>query len=103
MSDATKETAKHTPGPWTVDDGALPIQVSARGLDKLVADVGGQLSYRQGDDEPNALLIAAAPELLEALEKLCNAFDPLPGSHNEPFVMDPFKAARDTIAKALGK
>lgn len=59
-------TTKHTPGEWYIDaDG----NVSAD--DKTVA-----LVYRHnlhavaGEDDANARLLAAAPEMLEALEAL---------------------------------
>ena len=59
--------SKHTPGPWAVErdaEGRLHV-VEGDFLD--VAEVG----YLSGPDpEANARLIAAAPELLEALEQL---------------------------------
>ena len=60
---------KHTPGPWKVTEGQRTLaNVSAttkRGLTKSVAQVGG---FFRDDREYNARLIAAAPELLEALQ-----------------------------------
>ena len=56
---------KHTPGPWTVETGSF--YVSIRAPSRMVGDtrvIGGK-----PDDEnlANARLIAAAPDLLEAL------------------------------------
>ena len=55
---------KHTPGPWRVDhkdNGAL--QIYGQGL---IANMAGQSATQPA----NAALIAAAPELLAALERL---------------------------------
>ncbi len=64
---------KHTPGPWVKDEyGDLRSptgeQVSVWGLG---------ISHGQRDDkrEANANLIAAAPELLEALEIVSNSIE----------------------------
>ena len=66
--------SKHTPGPWTVDwsdDGPL-IYTG----DLLIASVSGSTEHVevQGLDgettEANAWLIAAAPDLLAALERI---------------------------------
>jgi hypothetical protein len=64
--------AKHTPGPWTYEvekvsgpSLATKTYVFAHG------DVIGQAyeTYNAGNAQANARLIAAAPELLEALRK----------------------------------
>lgn len=80
---------KHTPGPWTVN---------ANGINSpdghiVFFDVSG------GPHETDARLIAAAPELLEALEKLeqTASFWKDMGV-NIPF--DDLKQARVAIAKA---
>lgn len=57
--------SKHTPGPWHVveemdDDGDVLYSIEADNVP--VADI-----YRKAEHEANARLIAAAPELLEAL------------------------------------
>jgi hypothetical protein len=66
--------SKHTPGPWTVDwsdDGPL-IYTG----DLLIASVSGSsehIEVRGLDEqttEANALLIAAAPDLVAALERV---------------------------------
>jgi hypothetical protein len=62
-------TTKHTPGPWIVNGGghpsetAYPIITNGRGK---VADV---VKREDGAGEANYRLIAAAPELLEALKE----------------------------------
>lgn len=59
---------KHTPGPWTFDKKSV--------VKRVFSDYGGGLrnlgthicTLADGPDIANARLIAAAPELLEALE-----------------------------------
>lgn len=66
--------SKHTPGPWatknpTVDSPHIWIVGHAenKGDNGVIAKVGGNRDCET--IEANALLIAAAPELLEALEE----------------------------------
>lgn len=62
--------SKHTPGPWTIggDDGAIWIQ-SPVSSDNVICDlVGRDADCLAVEDEANARLIAAAPELLAALK-----------------------------------
>lgn len=58
-------TSQHTPGPWIVveDGGDLAIEVKNKRVARIGADSDG--SYIA-----DARLIAAAPELLEALKNL---------------------------------
>lgn len=87
----------HTPGPWEVKATTYPIadtgdhdtQFDIRANGKAFAYV------HDGDEtaEANARLIAAAPELLEALQELCS-FDLL--------TQDKWDKARAAIAKATG-
>ena len=64
-------SAQHTPGPWAYN-GATDIYSVDAGF--TICEL-----YREylitGQAQANARLIAAAPELLEALEKLLRAFD----------------------------
>jgi hypothetical protein len=67
-------STKFTPGPWSYSevswDGGLYIKPS--GHDVVLAEIWGlEYPFPDADDEAraNAALIAAAPELLEALEK----------------------------------
>jgi hypothetical protein len=74
----TSPKSSHTPGPWRVKSkasqnifgGAVSVKVLAGRLD--IADVD---MLENSDGEANAALIAAAPELLEAL-RLMVACDP---------------------------
>lgn len=94
--------SKHIPGPWVADieeDGS--IEVWSADYSMFIAK-RHQMNDRDGA-KANALLIAAAPELLVALEGIANATASSDG-------FDPFKAAerfqaiaRAAIAKAKGE
>ncbi|NBW21417.1 MAG: hypothetical protein EBR82_77010 [Caulobacteraceae bacterium] len=68
------KNTKHTPGPWTIEDhkyeSGLKIWVRAK-TDSIVAILP---SNPRAQFRKNARLIAAAPDLLEALEKLVEAY-----------------------------
>ena len=106
---------KHTPGPWKV--------IPARGYEKrgwvdVVADrnspvVGADSFVRYSCDEAechhgvriapaNAALIAAAPELLEALEMIVSEADSYTARTGKP-VYNWLDQARAAIAKAKGE
>lgn len=108
-------TSKHTPGPWMIDVGTRNQQFirasRANGM-RFIArmhPMGSRPAYHDGDEteEPteeakaNARLIAAAPEMLEALELIVSAQD-------TGIIADPagwtkaFDAASAAIAKANG-
>lgn len=59
--------SKHTPGPWTSDNSGCIDCVYARdalGADRRICEMIGP------DSTENATLIAAAPELLESLQRV---------------------------------
>ncbi len=98
--------AKHTPGPWDTLDSALGIQVVAKGEDEepvALAIVRSWCGQPVAEEiTPNARLMAAAPELLAALEAFVSAnerhgyeFD-----SNEP---ETYRLIKDAIAKAKGE
>lgn len=103
--------SKHTPGPWNgrsyfntlqdeiIADGRSICRVHVRKL-KTIEKVAKDLSATEIDaiGEANLRLIAAAPELLEALRGLLHAF---PGEYtNAPgHILN----ARAAIAKATGE
>ena len=67
----------HTPGPWEINPED-PTEILARLKPKnpyqsIIAETSGYKADREG----NAALIAAAPELLEALENLTMVDDEL--------------------------
>jgi len=81
-------SAAHTPGPWALAIGPHRIEVHTTPA----------LAYAFSlSDEANARLIAAAPELLAALEALCED-----KYLADPINADRMRAARAAIAKARG-
>lgn len=96
--------SKHTPGPWAVtdpDDGHQYLAITAKsGTDDAedVATVG--ISDVHPNGEANANLIAAAPDLLEALVGALEELDRRdPYSATDPLIARR-RAARAAIAKA---
>lgn len=87
---------KHAPGPWRVSAGNL-VRVMARGSDRPICGVHrrGRYSFDevQAETLANARLIAAAPELLAALQAVVRVADR---------ATIEFDAARRAIAKATG-
>jgi hypothetical protein len=99
----------HTPGPWI----AIPTTAISRNPDSLRMDIVTKTgewnpAFVAGDILPeDARLIASAPELLSALERLLESAECLKedsdsahGFHGEP---ESFKIARAAIAKAKGQ
>ena len=114
----------HTPGPWEIEplqgkyygtrilldsgvievwtDGSRPPKPSEREIaDGWTPDVGMN-HVESEEDYANARLIAAAPELLEALRALYKVLEPAEGdfSKAEQFAME---LARAAIRKATGE
>jgi hypothetical protein len=86
--------SKHTPGPWNIDtDGGVPASIHAD--IKAVCLLGYDNNTPTENWEPNAHLIAASPELLEALQKIVNNWGDLHPKDRQQ--------ARQAIAKAKGE
>lgn len=91
---------KHTPGPWIVDPdmrglGNLPV-AGVRSFDGIsIANCGT-------DGHANARLIAAAPDLLAALQQMMREYECLRFEQPERWP-DAATAARAAIAKATGE
>jgi hypothetical protein len=84
------ENAKHTPGPWTLAASAEVVAIAGRTV-TVICSV-----RQQGEDfewQPNARLIAAAPDLAEALQRAVDHAD----SHDD---YDWIGAARAALRKA---
>lgn len=96
--------SKHTPGPWSIgDDNNATCEVIAGPvaipLDRIgrSPDAGSEYIISRDEMSANARLIAAAPDLLAALERL----ERLSGS--AMMTDDPAREwARAAIAKAKG-
>lgn len=90
---------KHTPGPWVVEDpieSLTPIGAHGRNGGKWVAHCLGP------HQAANARLIAAAPDMLEALTALLARFDDNP-ELSELIGLVEIEHARAAIAKAEGR
>lgn len=105
----SKSEAKHTPGPWEphlYESGGFEI-VSVHERNFIITSRNGYQEWdRKNESVDNARLIAAAPELLEALEEcidhMTNSND---CTHGNGFTYDfcPVEKARAAIAKARGE
>ena len=97
-------SAKHTPGPWLTDrnnahTGQIATVYHCIGNDwiEIWTDKWAETGLGEGEQEANARLIAAAPELLDALIELADCGAEAWGE-DRPCV----RIARDAIAKATG-
>ncbi|MGS6394294.1 hypothetical protein ACVG01_17090 [Pseudomonas aeruginosa] len=99
----------HTPGPWEIErysDGLIQIVGNIRAVSDHEEHVTTVVEAVTRGDEANARLIAAAPELLEALQGMIEVYggqyndDCLPKSSTE---LELIQQARAAIAKATGQ
>lgn len=88
---------KGTPGPWSINHYYNWIE--SENADKVV--IGGSQGYRPDD----AQLIAAAPELLEALQELISGYEDREQSGMFDMLVhgDLIEKANAAINKALGE
>lgn len=91
--------SKHTAGPWFITKGATSRYIEARLECGLIQEIAWCGSVIDGDVQANACLIAASPELLEAL-RLC--YDHCRLSYPEVEHNNVGEAVRAAIAKATG-
>jgi hypothetical protein len=102
-----KEELKHTPEPWKLD-GTVVEAKWENGQSVMVCQAGGtrwggcpnatELNNRmRGENIANATLIAAAPDMLNALNALCSEIAKESGDLDAPY-----EQARAAIAKARG-
>jgi hypothetical protein len=90
--------ADHTPGPWTIEEsnvGYGPCYYIEGGDGSYV--IHGEGTAWSESDKANARLIAAAPELLEALKVAADALG------SEEGMAAAYRLAREAIAKAEGQ
>lgn len=85
--------AQHTPGPWRAFQGEVDIVPFVASLHGSKESICECYSQHDGSHHANARLIASAPELLEALERLVH---PMASD-------DDMDHAREVIAKARGQ
>lgn len=101
-------SAQHTPGPWKIDPDKRPgmewnRHIDAEGL--TICFMSNSNGMHPERDLANARLIAAAPELLEALDRIAMIYEnPEPPSLHElsARAYDMRCIARAAIAKAKG-
>jgi ribosomal protein S18 acetylase RimI-like enzyme len=104
---------KHTPGPWTIEvweyamgnppQRELAVQTESNRIAVIDWDQGQDNPYTIKDNEArsNALLIAAAPELLEAAKRALGLIrDTWNMEHGNPQVGKVWGALETAIAKA---
>jgi len=87
----------HTPGPWAANISELEASSS---LVSIRTENGGYLICSDAGYQ-NAPLIAAAPDLLAALQELIEFAEPVLQNHGFGY-MGKFEKARRAIAKATG-
>jgi hypothetical protein len=98
--------SKHTPGPWTFGHWGDDFWVSpdSSGLTQKVARVTWGMGEERKEGRENARLIAAAPELLEALSGLVDACEAHNSANGREMVdRHALERARAAIAKAEGR
>lgn len=100
--------SKHTPGPWKVVIGEQNIGEPLVSVESAGGDVicDNETYYPKALDPCNASLIAAAPDLLEALIEVSaslawNAHGECRGINDGPIM--PSQMAIDTAKKAIAK
>lgn len=92
---------KHTPGPWLTKGGY--DKDSGLGLTRVMFGSSIVSECYGINSEANARLIAAAPDMLEALREFVSTMDSLPASdETHSRVWGTYHTARAAIAKAEG-
>lgn len=92
-----------TPGPWLSDEDGAWIRQGTDGV--WVAFTCEQLGSFGRVQKANAHIIAAAPEMYEALSKACAAWDEYDADNSVGVdeLWDAFSDVRAAIAKAEGR
>ncbi len=107
QAQAKRENAKHTPGPWeaAIQSGCHAVIASLSGGPKAVAIIGNNTP--DDGNEPmrfaNARLIAGAPDLLAALQRIVAVLDKQVASPHLAERASPLAQAKAAIAKATGE
>jgi len=96
----------HTPGPWFCHSGMVWAQTTPTSDGTAIARMARDEERTSPTErDANAALIAAAPAMLEALEKCFNVIDYVTAERLADFigvdeVTDAYQAARAAIARA---
>ena len=98
---------KHTPGPWEVSDTSVCLDGPLSSWNRTICDLGhygsdGRTCYPNA--KANGLLIAAAPDMLAALEAVLDKFEDYGGETYADGleVEQVIIKVKDAIAKAKG-
>lgn len=97
--------SKHTPGPWAVDDDNRPGMEWNRHIvsgDNAICFMAHSDGKDPEQDEANARLIAAAPELLEELRDAVETIKAMSGKDLSCDPHEDVSAFEAAIAKATG-
>ena len=86
---------KHTKGPWKIGLNPGPMIYTLGGVSQI-ADARG-VAVTRDESKANARLIAAAPELLEALIKLAAGYRELTGNDPELMTEPAFSEYQDAL------
>jgi hypothetical protein len=99
---------KHTPGPWIITQESYGTVI--RGAEVVRESDGYEYPFREyvastwgersDTTDADARLIAAAPEMLDALRRASMAL--AWASDREPVLIDDYNAVNDIIARATG-
>lgn len=94
----------HTPGPWSWSATAFDRGLTGAGPVPVIEDLGYDGLWIDRDS-PNARLIAAAPDLLEALQATTDLLASANRSSDRPsgYISNRIMEARAAIAKATGE
>ena len=97
----------HTPGPWTLKYahcGDVGIKADGGLIAECFCDIRRADEHSTAEAGANARLIAAAPDLLAALQGMCSVWVTVCNSKGwEPEHMSQYTDARAAIAKAKGE
>lgn len=101
--------AKHTPGPWMYSGaGSIKRDYTAIGCTdgETIATAWGHSNsgffVSEEEKEANARLIAAAPELLEALQEAISLIESIDGRDNSCDPRSDISDLKAVVAKAMG-
>ena len=92
MNDTKEKHATHTPGPWGYSEGEI-----YRGNNPIASVIPSFGWFRKtAEDEANARLIAAAPEMFETMKSILAVV-------NDPGPIFPGTAIGDKVREVLAK
>ena len=97
---------QHSPGPWECV-GFENLVVNDEEGNTITCAPGGRYGATLGELRANARLIAAAPEMLEALKDMLETYawkhEETAQNEGEHMLISAVRKARQTIAKAEGR